>query len=274
MEQLTLDQWTFLMQFVHPQKIVGLPGMNEAVSMAAFGLDPAAFARIKASFAEHARRAAAELLAAPAFAAKVDRLPFARGAKIVALGDSITDDDQSWAEILRHVLAMRRPSDGIALVNAGVSGDTTAQALARFLSVANENPDWIVCMLGTNDARQHGRNPYKILVSLDETARNLAALKHFAATRTSARWAWITPATVLPGKIAAHWHLGANELMWSNDDLRAVADAVKRMPDPVVDLQALFGLPPNPSWLLDDGLHPSLEGQKAILAALVDRLVS
>jgi lysophospholipase L1-like esterase len=43
-------------------------------------------------------------------------------------------------------------------------------------------------------------------------------------------------------------------------------------PDPVVDLHTLFGLPPSPAWLLDDGLHPALDGQKAILRALVERI--
>jgi acetyl esterase/acyl-CoA thioesterase-1 len=40
-----------------------------------------------------------------------------------------------------------------------------------------------------------------------------------------------------------------------------------------VDLQALFGEPPDPALLLADGLHPSLEGQKAILRAVVAKLV-
>ena len=274
MEPYTLDEWTFLIQFSHPEKTVALPGMNEEVARAAFGLDAAGFERIKISFAENARLAAAELLADPSFAALVDRLPFASGDRVIAFGDSITDDYQSWAEILRNVLHLRRPNDAIAVINAGVSGDTTSQALTRFLDVAQEHPDWIICMIGTNDARRHGRAPYKILVSLDETIRNLAALRHYAAAQTAARWVWMTPATVIPDKIGAHWLLGESQLMWSNDDLRAIADAVRRMPEPVVDLQAAFGLPPDPALLLDDGLHPSLEGQKVILKSLVKLLAA
>ena len=62
------------------------------------------------------------------------------------------------------------------------------------------------------------------------------------------------------------------QLGWRNDDLAAVAEAVRRQPDPVVDLYALFGVPANPGWLLPDGLHPSLAGQKAIVTALIERL--
>jgi acetyl esterase/acyl-CoA thioesterase-1 len=51
-----------------------------------------------------------------------------------------------------------------------------------------------------------------------------------------------------------------------------VADIVRRRPEPVVDLQAVFGTPANPDLLLSDGLHPSLAGQIAIVTALVRHL--
>jgi lysophospholipase L1-like esterase len=41
-----------------------------------------------------------------------------------------------------------------------------------------------------------------------------------------------------------------------------------------VDLQAVFGLPPAPSLLLPDGLHPSLAGQKKIVRAVVETLAA
>ena len=41
---------------------------------------------------------------------------------------------------------------------------------------------------------------------------------------------------------------------------------------PVVDLQRVFGNPANPKLLMDDGLHPNIEGQRAIVKALVERL--
>jgi lysophospholipase L1-like esterase len=40
----------------------------------------------------------------------------------------------------------------------------------------------------------------------------------------------------------------------------------------LADLWEVFGNPPEPEFLLPDGLHPSLAGQKAIAAALVKRM--
>jgi len=210
----------------------------------------------------------------PVFAAQVDRLPFRRGDVVVGLGDSITDDDQSWLEILRHLLEIRRPQDDIKVVNAGVSGDTTSQMITRFLDVVLDEPDWIICMAGTNDARLHGQSPTKVLVSVEETEKNLAMLRNFAATQTTARWVWMTPATVIEEQIADHWFFWAFEQRWRNEDLAAIADVVRRQPEPVVDLQAVFGVPADPTLLLPDGLHPSLAGQKAIVTVLVETLTS
>jgi hypothetical protein len=97
-------------------------------------------------------------------------------------------------------------------------------------------------------------------------------LRHFAATESEARWVWMTPAGVIEEKIPGWWSLGPFEMMWRNKDLEAVAKAVRRQGDLVVDLRRVFGRPAKPELLLPDGLHPSLEGQKAIVTALVARL--
>ena len=52
-----------------------------------------------------------------------------------------------------------------------------------------------------------------------------------------------------------------------------VADAVRGSDDPVVDLQDVMIDPMNPELLLPDGLHPDLEVQRTIAAALVEQLV-
>lgn len=269
----TPEQLEYIMAFLHPEKMLaGMPGVKDVPLHVAFGIDKATYDSICRGYAQRAHAAAQELLADPAFAQRVDRLPFAPGDKVVGFGDSITDDYQSWLEILRHVLDLRRPHDAIVVINAGYSGDTTSQMLSRFLPVAQERPAWIICMAGTNDARAHGRQPAKTMVSIEETALNLTALRHFAATETTARWVWLTPTPVIESKIPGHWHLGAGEMAWSNRDLRAIAALVRSQRDPVVDLQAAFGDPADPALLLPDGLHPSLAGQTVIVRALVERL--
>lgn len=273
MAQLPPEQLDFLIQFIHPEKsLASMPGIGATEFAALFELSPEEYRQRREAFANRARQTAEELLADADFAACVDHLPFAPNSTIVGLGDSITDDLQSWLTILRHLLDLRRPQDHIRIVNAGISGDTTAQMISRFLAVVLEEPDWILCMAGTNDARQHGQSPSKILVSPEETAKNLDMLRNFSTTQTSARWLWITPATVIPEQISAHWLIGEGQMMWGNDDLAVIADLMRRRPEPVVDLQQLFGLPADPALLLDDGLHPNLAGQKIIARAVVEEL--
>jgi len=264
---------SYVLQFEHLEKrLEGMPGATDELIARLFGLDIEAYRSIRGRYASRARRAAYDLTEEPAFAARVDRLPFEAGDVVAGLGDSITDDDQSWLEILRCLLELRRAEDRIRVVNAGVSGDTTAQMIARFLDVVVEGPDWIICMAGTNDARLHGRSPSKVLVSVEETAKNLDMLRHMAATQTQARWVWMTPTPVIEAQIAGHWMLSGFELSWRNADLLAVRNAVCQCPETVVDLWDVFGHPPDPRFLLPDGLHPSLEGQVAIVRTVVAQL--
>lgn len=106
-----------------------------------FGLETDVYEQIRAGFAVRAREAARELLENFDFRERVDRLPFEAGATVVGLGDSITDDLQSWFEILRHLVEERCPREDIRFVNAGISGDNTSDIIGRFLpDVAQQRP--------------------------------------------------------------------------------------------------------------------------------------
>ncbi len=139
------------MQYHHPEKTLArLPGgqeIGDELLAPFFGTDVRIYREIKGAFVERARQCARELLQDTRCVQSVDRLPFEPGSTVVGLGDSITDDSQSWLEILRHLLAEHRPEDGIELVNAGISGDTTSGLLGRFLDVLKGNPAWIVVFI-------------------------------------------------------------------------------------------------------------------------------
>lgn len=262
-----------LVQFTHLEKTYGyLPGMGEPTVAALFGLDEATYREIKARFDENARVAAQELLENASFAEHVDRLPFRSGDTVVAVGDSFTDDLQSWLEIVRHLLGARRAHDEIRIVNAGVSAQTTAMALRRFVPLISEDPDWIVCFLGGNDATRIGPEPNKPQVSFEETAENLDAMRRMASALTDARWVWITPPTVDEERAAAYPSFRMGQSHWRNEDVLAIASFVREQEEPVVDLQAAFGTPADPALQGPDGVHPSLAGQKAIAKAFVERL--
>jgi lysophospholipase L1-like esterase len=269
-QQYTDDQRQYLLQFRHPEKVMAeMPGVSDETMAALEGLDGGTYRRVRRGFAHRAREAAGRLLEDADLARRVGALPFEPGQVVVGFGDSITDDLQSWFEILRRLVAARRPDAGIEFVNLGYSGDSTTHAICRFAAAVALRPDWILCMLGTNDVRLHGRSPAKTLVSPEETERNFAMLRDYARNETHARWVWLTPARVIEDRIRVHWWLGRLGLMWRNEDLDGVADIVRRQPGPVVDLQEAFGAPVDPALLLDDGLHPSLAGQERIAAAVV-----
>ena len=54
----------------------------------------------------------------------------------------------------------------------------------------------------------------------------------------------------------------------------AVTNIAEQGHEPWVNLQDVFGLPPDPELLLPDGLHPSLAGQTAIVRAAVETLTA
>lgn len=262
-----------LVQFQHPEKILNfLPGLTDAQIAALFQLDAADYQALKSRFQEQARKAAQELLADAAFADGIDQLPFRTGEIVVGLGDSATDDLLSWLELLRQAFALRRPQDEVRFVNAGVSGQTTTQALRSFTATLLQQPNWLIGFLGANDALRIGSPPAKTLVSVGETARNVAAIQHLVATQTNARQVWIIPPLVVPERIAANPFFPRLLLTWHNDDLVAIGDFLRRQVDPVLDLQTIFGNPTPPDLMQPDGLHPSLAGQQAIVRALVKHL--
>jgi lysophospholipase L1-like esterase len=273
MPSLPRDKLLYMIQFFHPDKVFGrLPGMGERTAAMAYGLELAEFKEIKGGFSRNARAAAEELLSEPGFAARVERLPFEPGTVVAAVGDSITDDLQSWFEILQQLLEICRPADGVKLLNTACSGDTTTHCVSRFVAVPAAKPAWILCMVGTNDARLHGTSPTKTLVSPSETRENLRLLRNFGATQTEARWLWITVPSVIEEKIKGHWFLSAMQVNYMNKDLDTVAAAVRGQKDPCVDVHRLLPIARDPGLLLDDGLHPSIAGQKAIAKAVVEHL--
>lgn len=73
---------------------------------------------------------------------------------VVFLGDSLTagygvDEDQAFPAVIERRL--RESGTPVRVVNAGVSGDTTAGGLARLDWVMRQRPDVLVVGLGGND---------------------------------------------------------------------------------------------------------------------------
>jgi acyl-CoA thioesterase-1 len=142
-------------------------------TLALFLLIPglAAACRPAASDRPATDRAAAPASPAPAAAAPAAgpaAEPHTAGPLVVFLGDSLTaglglDEDQAYPARLAARLTAHGTS--IRVINAGVSGDTSAGGLARLDWLLGQHPDVVVVGLGANDALRG--------LPLDDTEKNL-----------------------------------------------------------------------------------------------------
>ncbi len=164
---------------------------------------------------------------------------------VLAFGDSLyagygVDQDQSFPAVLERQLE----GQGVParVINAGVSGDTTAAGLAR-LSFALEGlprkPDLAIVGLGANDALR-GVDP-------SETRRNLDAIMSELDRRGIP--------VVITGMMAPR-NLGRD---YSSRFDAIYPDLAKRY-DARLDPFFLDGVITRPDLLLKDGIHPNAAG--------------
>lgn len=171
--------------------------------------------------------------------------------RIVAFGDSLTAGyglrpDEAFPAQLEKALT----SSGYAVevINAGVSGDTTAAGLKRFDWAIPQGVDAAIVALGANDALR-GIDPAQSRQNLDEILTKL---------RTRG------VAVLLAGmKAPRNW----------GDDYVKQFDAV--FPDLAEKHGALLypffleSVAFQPSLNLDDGLHPNAKGVEAMVKAIL-----
>ena len=88
---------------------------------------------------------------------------------IAAIGDSISSDRQSWVKILNHLWKGER-----FIIDCAITGDTTSDLVDRFYgTVLNEEFEWAVVFIGTNDCRELDDDVHVSKISLDEYKRNM-----------------------------------------------------------------------------------------------------
>jgi len=267
-------QIRWLLKVIQPARtLASLPGgaaLSQETHAALLGLPSEVYATELARMQAEAKEAASELLADPAVASMVDRLPLRKGATIVAFGDSLTSEPQSWAVILSELLAARRAADGITVTTSAVAGETTTHGLVRVGQVVLQQPDWVLFLIGTNDARTQGPQPTKTLVHPDETARNIAELRQRVSRETKARTLWITPPAVNEAQVAGHDGLARFGVRFRNEDLARVAKIVRDIDGAAIDVFSKLGTPPPADLLMGDGLHFTVAGQKQLALEVLE----
>ena len=232
-------------------------------------------------FNEHLEKVAAALDAdarrlaeRPEILATVDHLPLSPGATVMAVGDSVTAYRRSYAELLRVLLALRRPGDEIRFLNRAQSGYTSTHARrSTYSQYIKEDPELVFILLGGNDCERFGGPEARTLVSFGEYRENMEAIIHAFQTHTRARLVLLTPAPVIQHLLRKVPDFRKSRMSWSNTDLEVCSDVLRSLAFqyrlPLVDLMETFGPDPDPDLYFVDGLHPGPAGEELILEHLL-----
>lgn len=184
--------------------------------------------------------------------------------RLLALGDSLTagyglPPGEGFVPRLQAALAARGRQ--VRLLDAGVSGDTTAGGLARLDWALADQPQAAIVELGGNDGLR-GLPPA-------ETRRNLTAiLDRLAARRIP---------VLLTGMLAPP-NLGAD---YGREFAAVFHDLARERPDVIFDPFFLEGIAGDAALNQVDGIHPNPRGVERLVArilpaveALLDRVPS
>jgi acyl-CoA thioesterase-1 len=169
---------------------------------------------------------------------------------IVAFGDSLTaGHGVPVAESYPALLAARLHAEGYRyrVVNAGVSGDTTAGGLRRVDWALRLNPEIVILELGTNDALR-GQDLASVAANLDRLVERFQS----ARARVLLAGMWLPP------------NYGAQY----GTEFRGVYKEIARRRGAALMPFFLEGVGGDPRLNQPDGIHPTAEGYRVI----VDRL--
>jgi len=177
-----------------------------------------------------------------------------RPVKIVALGDSLTAGfglpaDAAFPARLESALAQKPIA--ATIVNAGVSGDTTADGLARLDWSVPDDTDAVILELGANDALR-GIDPAHTRANLDAIMRRLAARR----------------LPVLLAGMRAPPNMGADYTKAFDPIYPALADTYGAVFYPFF----LDGVAADPKLNQGDGIHPSAAGVDVIVARMLPKV--
>lgn len=165
---------------------------------------------------------------------------------IVALGDSLTAGlgvaaDEAYPARLEARLA--REGYGYRVVNAGVSGDTTAGGLRRVDWVLRAKPEIVIVALGANDGLR-AQSPQAMRENLATIVRRLQA----AGARV------LLAGMRLPPNYGAQY----------TKEFQAVFPEVARSTGVAFMPFLLDGVAADPRLNQPDGIHPTAAGQQVI----------
>jgi lysophospholipase L1-like esterase len=208
----------------------------------------------------------------------------APNSKIVIMGDSITDCGRAqpvgeglfgpygngWVNVAVGLLGAAYPSYRLRLVNMGNSGNTVRDLEDRWeRDVINQEPDWVVVMIGVNDVWRQFDSPLQTEIHVYPEEFRAKLEKLVAATLPTVKgMVLMTPHYLEPNK---------------SDAMRAMMDRygliVKEIATQYgtlfVDTQAaLSGLLRNynANYIAWDRVHPNIIGHTVLAKAFLDAI--
>ncbi len=172
--------------------------------------------------------------------------PVAGTPLVVFLGDSLTaglglDEDEAYPAVLEREL--KEEGSPVRVLNAGVSGDTTAGGLSRIGWLLGQKPDVVVVALGANDGLR--------ALPVDQAEKNLREI----VRRSQAAGARVL---LLGMKMPPNY--GPDYTSRFEGMYTAIA---KDMNVPLVPF-LLEGVGGDRSLNQGDGIHPTAEGQEVL----------
>jgi acyl-CoA thioesterase I len=193
-------------------------------------------------------------LAAIMGAGRAGGVPAAPPVQLVALGDSLTAGfglpaEAAFPEQLARALSAK--GKAVAMTNAGVSGDTAADGLARLAWSVPEGTEAVIVELGANDALR-GIDPQITRAALETILRGLKQRRM---------------AVLLAGMLAPR-NLG--------EDYGRAFDAI--FPGLAAEFETLFypffldGVATNPALNQADGMHPTAAGVDVIVHKILPKV--
>lgn len=177
--------------------------------------------------------------------------PLRKPIVVVALGDSVTqggcvEPDDSYVSKLERMLG-----DGYRVINEGVSGERSWNALSRLDAVLAHQPDILIIFYGSNDVKVI-RVGYKNWGDFEEAIISLASA---------------APEAML---VTPHRGIERPRHHYFLEDVDYAAELIRKMGYPVADVNAVCCTPDQ----MCDYAHPNEEGHEviaqAIFAALAD----
>ena len=199
----------------------------------------------------------------------------------LAFGDSTTAPrtvDGKPLTVYCDLLRAELPDRGVVgpVINAGVGGNTTADAMARFqVDVLNRDPDTVVMQFGINDCRILDGNTTP-RVSLANYKSNMTTMTQ-QLKAAGKKVVLMTPNPLYwSERIHDLWNYSAEEVA-ASDPVNEYAEAVRQIAAaeevPLVDIYNLFKQQADYQSLLIDDIHPNDAGHRLVANALLDTLV-